>query len=122
MKDYQYTLKKHIGNPSTREYIPEHDVDLAHDSLLFQSSLNSNNPYMLVCITMYNESPIQLLYSIAGVYRSYYELVDWKSEHENKIQLVIIVDGYDTIPDDKNDKEKHEYLKFYERAGIYNAF
>ena len=122
MKDNGYTLKKHIGNPSTKKYIREHDVDLAHDSLLFQSGFESNNPYMLVSITMYNESPIQLLYSIAGVYRSYYELVDWKSEHENKIQLVIIVDGYDTIPDDKNDKEKHEYLKFYERAGIYNAF
>ena len=122
LDELEYTLKNHIGNPSIKEYIPENDVDLAHDSLLFQSGLQANNPYLLACITMYNESPIQLLQSIAGVYRSLYEIVDWKSEHENKIQLVIIVDGYDTIPDNKDDDECHKYLKFYEKIGIYNAF
>ena len=122
LDELEYTLKNHIGNPSIKEYIAENDVDLAHDSLLFQSGLQANNPYLLVCITMYNESPIQLLQTIAGVYRSLYEILDWKSEHENKIQLVIIIDGYDTIPDDKDDDEYHKYLKFYEKVGIYNAF
>ena len=122
LKDHKYTLKKHIGDPSYKKYNKEHDIDLAHDSLLFQSGLKSNNPYLLICITMYNESPIQLLQTIAGVYRSLYEILDWKSEHENKIQLVIIIDGYDTIPDDKDDDEYHKYLKFYEKVGIYNAF
>ena len=63
---------------------------------------------------MYNEPPIQLVESLIGIYRAYYELVDWKDEFEDKVQIVIIIDGYDTM--------SKEHLKFYEKVGIYNSF
>ena len=63
---------------------------------------------------MYNEPPIQLVKSLIGLYRAYYELVHWKDELRNKVQVIIIIDGYDIIP--------KEYLMMYEKVGIYNSF
>ena len=63
---------------------------------------------------MYNESPIQLIESLVGLYRAYYELVNWRDEYKDKVQTVIIIDGYEHIP--------KEHLKLYEQVGIYNAF
>ena len=63
---------------------------------------------------MYNESPIQLIESLAGLYRAYYELVNWKDEYKNKVQTVIIIDGYENL--------SKEHLMIYEKAGIYNSF
>ena len=63
---------------------------------------------------MYNEPPIQLVQSLIGLYRAYYELVHWKDELRNKVQVIIIIDGYDNIP--------KEHLKMYEKVGIYNSF
>ena len=63
---------------------------------------------------MYNESPAKLVETLAGVYRAYYELVHWKDELENKVQTVIILDGYENQP--------KEHLMMYEKARIYNSF
>ena len=48
------------------------------------------------------------------MFRSYYELCEWKPEWVDKLQVVVIIDGYDHI--------KSEHLEFYEQAGIYNSF
>lgn len=63
---------------------------------------------------MYNEPYSQLIQSLAGLYRAYYELVQWKEDYRNKVHIVIIMDGYDRV--------EQETLKKLERAGIYNAF
>ena len=63
---------------------------------------------------MYNEPPIQLIESLVGLYRAYYELVLWKDEFRNKVQTVIIIDGYENLP--------REHLMLYEKVGIYNSF
>ena len=63
---------------------------------------------------MYNEPPVQLIESLVGLYRAYYELVHWKDEYKNKVQIVIIIDGYENLSKDD--------LKLYEKVGIYNSF
>ena len=61
---------------------------------------------------MYDESFAQLLQSLAGIYRAYYELVNINEEYKDKVQIVIIVDGYETLGED--------FLKRCEDAAIYN--
>ena len=63
---------------------------------------------------MYNETYKQLLETLAGIYRSYYELVEWKEEYRNKVHVVIVADGYDRLSKD--------FLLKLEKAGIYNSF
>ena len=112
----KYILRDHKTDPSKENYDESNDEDLSEDptSLLYVSSLQGNWPKLLVWVTMYNEPPIQLVESLIGIYRAYYELVDWKNEFEDKVQIVIIIDGYDIM--------SKEHLKFYEKVGIYNSF
>ena len=63
---------------------------------------------------MYNEPPKQLVESLIGVYRAYYELVEINHKNIGKVQVVIVIDGYGNLSKDD--------LKIYEKAGIYNAF
>ena len=63
---------------------------------------------------MYNETFSQLLESLAGIYRAYYELVNISEEYKDKIHIVIIADGYDKLNID--------FLKRWEDAAIYNEF
>ena len=113
-KDDKYTLKKYIGNPSDSEYRKENEKELDKDSLIKQSQNRRNMPKLLVCITTYNEPPKQLVESLIGVYRAYYELVEMDMSNLNKVQVVIVFDGYENLSIDD--------LKIYEQAGIYNAF
>jgi cellulose synthase/poly-beta-1,6-N-acetylglucosamine synthase-like glycosyltransferase len=63
---------------------------------------------------MYNEPFSQMLQSLAGVYRSYYELCDIDEVFKNRVQICIIIDGYDKI--------EEEFLLRCEKAGLYNEF
>jgi len=63
---------------------------------------------------MYNEPFKQMLESIAGVYRAYYELVGINEKFKDRVHIFIIVDGYDKITED--------FLIRCEKAGIYNEF
>ena len=60
---------------------------------------------------MYNEPYIQLLQSLAGIYRAYYELVNIDENFKDKVQIVIIADGYEILSED--------FLKRCEDAAIY---
>ena len=72
--DDKYTLKVHPGNPNDPNITEVNDKDLESESLIQQSWWEENRPKLLVCITMYNEPPKQLIESLIGVYRAYYEL------------------------------------------------
>ena len=53
-----------------------------------------NSSTMLsICVTMYNEPFSQLLESVAGIYRAYYELVKIWEEFRNRVNIVIVWDG-----------------------------
>jgi len=51
---------------------------------------------------------------LAGIYRTYYELVHWKEEFRNRVHVVIVADGYDKL--------KKEFLRKLEICGLFNAF
>ena len=114
MDDSEFTLKRHTRDPSDPEYEEENDKELLKTSLIAKSCHPIHNPLLLVCITMYNEHPLQLIESLIGVYRAYYELVEYSEKNVDKVQVVVMVDGYNDIKD--------EYLHIYEKAGIYNSF
>lgn len=65
-------------------------------------------------MTMYNEPYRRVVDSLAGIYRSYYELISYNEEYKDRVQVVMIADGYDKLSKDN--------LKLFEKAGIYNAF
>ena len=50
-----------------------------------------------IWVTMYNEPFSQLLESVAGIYRTYYELVDiWENFRDN-VNVVIVWDGIEHL-------------------------
>jgi cellulose synthase/poly-beta-1,6-N-acetylglucosamine synthase-like glycosyltransferase len=63
---------------------------------------------------MYNEPFLQLIQTLAGVYRSYYELCNIDDSFVGRAHITIIADGYDKIDT--------EFLRWCEKAGIYNEF
>lgn len=63
---------------------------------------------------MYNEPFQQLLESLAGWYRAYYELVGIDESFKDKVHIWIIADGYDKLDE--------TFLKKWELAGFYNEF
>jgi cellulose synthase/poly-beta-1,6-N-acetylglucosamine synthase-like glycosyltransferase len=71
-------------------------------------------PMLNYCITMFNESYIQLMQSLAGVYRSYYELVGKNEQFMDRCHVFIIADGYEKLSD--------EFLINWEQAGIFNEY
>ncbi|CAI2361932.1 unnamed protein product [Moneuplotes crassus] len=72
----------------------------------------------MFCITMFNEPYIQILQSLAGIYRAYFELLEInKNKYEDKISVCIVCDGYPIFT--KGEKGM-ENMKRYEKAGIYN--
>lgn len=113
-EDQTYTLKNHPTIPSEADpaKFEEIPIDQYEDSLIYLGKKEA--PKLLICITMYNEPYTQLLESIAGLYRTYYELVHWDESWRNRVHIVIVIDGYDRI--------RRETLEKMERAGIYSAF
>lgn len=67
----EYELRNHKGNP-TDSYKEGVDVKIDEDSLIHFGKVNQ--PKLLICVTQYNEPLDQLVESLAGVYRAYYEL------------------------------------------------
>ena len=71
-----YEMREHLGD-ATEEWIDgnieANDVEIEKDSLI-GFGIHKRRPKLLICITMYNEPPKQLVESIAGIYRAYYEL------------------------------------------------
>lgn len=109
---HDYELRVHVGKPKAKKVRPRDDIKIPDDSLLAFGK--RNKPVMLVCITMYNEPFRQLLESIAGVYRAYYEMVGINDRFKDRVHICIIIDGYDKVDE--------EFLMKCEKAGIYNEF
>lgn len=63
---------------------------------------------------MYNEPFTQLIESLAGIYRTYYELIHWDESYRNRVHVVIVADGYDKL--------SKSFLSKLEDVGMYNAF
>ena len=63
-------------------------------------------------ITIYNEPFSQVVETLLGIYRSYFELVRKNKEYEGKVAVFIIADGYDKLSD--------EFLKACTKAGIFD--
>lgn len=112
--DQTYTLKHHPTAPSEADpnKFEEIPIECCEDSLIYQCK--QEQPKLMICVTMYNEPYSQLVQSLAGLYRAYYELVHWDEDFRNKVHIVIVIDGYDRI--------NRETLEKMERAGIYSAF
>jgi hypothetical protein len=110
--DSDYDLKVHCGKVSNSHPGDKDDVTIPSNTLLAEGK--ARKPLMLVCVTMYNEPFSQLLESLAGVFRAYYELVDIDESYRDRVQVCILIDGYDKISEN--------FLTQCEEAGLYNAF
>lgn len=107
-----YTLMNHVSNPSIKDKNEIDDRELSPNSLIQLGK--KHTPKLLIWVSLYNEPYRQLLETIAGIYRSYYELVHWDKEYLNRVHVVIVADGYDRL--------EREFLLHLEKAGIFNAF
>jgi chitin synthase len=67
---------------------------------------------LLICITIYNEPFSQVLESLSGLYRAYYELLESDASYLEKVSICIIADGYDRL--------KTPFLEACAKAGIYD--
>jgi len=110
-------LKHHIGDTKIDdsrvvdfEYLPTESII----SKQIDGHMKVN-----VCITGYNEGFKQLLESIAGVYRSYYELVEKDESYINKVSIGIYYDGYEAFMKAGDDEPMplHECL---DKVGLFN--
>lgn len=72
MKDQTFELRNHVAKVKMKKVRKGHDLTLPNDCLL--NFGKENPPLLMYCVTMYNEPFTQLLQSLAGIYRSYYEL------------------------------------------------
>lgn len=71
-----YEMREHIGNADDdwNEFnIGANDITIDRNSLIGYG-IHNRRPKLLICITMYNEPPKQLVESLSGLYRAYYEL------------------------------------------------
>lgn len=96
--DGTYELRNHVGKVKHRRVRKRDDLRLPEESILHQGK--DSEPLVLFCITMYNEPFSQLLQSLAGVYRAYYELVEIDESFKNRCHVTIIADGYDKLEED----------------------
>ena len=94
----KYELRNHVGKCSSRKVRKGDDEELPKDSLVGQARVNQ--PVLLFCVTMYNEPFEQLMQTLAGVYRSYYELVEIDESYLNRVHMVIVADGYGKLDEE----------------------
>ena len=109
-----YQLKNHTGEPNKKDQNHGFDEELPHDSLITRGTKRGTKPKLLICVTLYNEPYSQICESLAGLFRCYYELVNYDDSYLNRVQVVIVADGYDRLDKDT--------LVRLEKAGIYDAF
>jgi hypothetical protein len=96
--DHSYELRNHVGKVNNIKVRAGDDLNLPGNCLLNHG--RDNPPLLMYCITMYNESYIQLMQSLAGVFRSYYELVDIDERYKDRCHVVVIADGYEKLTED----------------------
>uniref|UniRef100_A0A7S3J1J5 Chitin synthase n=1 Tax=Euplotes harpa TaxID=151035 RepID=A0A7S3J1J5_9SPIT len=86
------------------------------DTRIPENSLLSNDFHdeikLSFCITMYNEPFEQLMESLAGIYRAYFELVDIDKDYKDKVNIVIVADGIEKLPPD--------FKKAAKKAGFFD--
>lgn len=75
----EFKLMEHIEDIEKRERYGGCEKEIPKKSLV-QFGQDSR-PKLLVCITLYNEPLSQLIESIAGVYRAYFELSKLTSDN-----------------------------------------
>lgn len=97
-EDERFELRNHVGKVKHRNVLPHDDLELPMESILGQSKKSS--PKLLYCITSMNEDYVKLVQSLAGVYRSYYELVNIDQTYLDQAHIVIISDGYDYLSEE----------------------
>jgi len=107
-----YELRNHVAKVKHKKVKARDDLQLPDDSLIHFGK--ENQPLLMCCVTMYNEPFIQLLQSLAGIYRNYYELCGIDESFKDRCHIVIIIDGYDKVDE--------EFLMKCEKAGLYNEF
>lgn len=76
-----YEMREHLGPPSEEwddTSVDLNDKPIDPDSLLGYGIYRAAKPLLLICITAFNEHPRQVVESLAGVYRAYYELSKWR--------------------------------------------
>ncbi|CAI2370275.1 unnamed protein product [Moneuplotes crassus] len=121
----EYIMREHIlpADADWNEENPDaNDIPIDSDgqygnrsaSSLLGYGIHKRRPKLLINITVYNEEPKQLVETLAGVYRNYYELIDLDPTFLNRVQVVIIVDGYSHL------MKTPEHLLCYERANIHD--
>ncbi|CAI2371267.1 unnamed protein product [Moneuplotes crassus] len=84
------------------------------------SSQSKKEIHQAFCITMYNEPYIQVLQSLAGVYRSYYELLEINKKYKNKFCIVIICDGYEIFTKSNPERGSMDNCDRFKEAGLYD--
>ena len=60
---------------------------------------------------MYNEPYSQIMESLAGLYRAYYELLKYDKEYEGRVSIVLVADGIENVT--------AEFRESLARAGMY---
>ena len=80
-----------------------------------------------VWITGYNEGYTQLLTSVAGVFRNYYELVEKDKDYMDKVTLNIIYDGYEQFMKAGSDEkislqEQLSYIGLFDKDSTQDFF
>ncbi|CAI2378973.1 unnamed protein product [Moneuplotes crassus] len=111
-----YIMKQHEYNADEDwdiEDVGLCDIDILEDTLIGYG-IYKNQPKMLMCITLFNEDPKRLVESLAGVYRAYYELLDLDPTFLNRVHVVIITDGYETL------LENPQHQEVYDKANIHS--
>lgn len=96
--DDTYDLRNHVGKVKNKVVKKHDDLKLPNESLLVSGKRNT--PVLLYCITMYNEPFSQLVQSLAGIYRSYYELVGIDESFLDRAHIMIIADGYEKLDEE----------------------
>ncbi|CAI2366285.1 unnamed protein product [Moneuplotes crassus] len=110
-------LMTYVGNPqaSMMKYSELAHVERSGGIIANQSQRGMHHMF---CITMYNEPYIQILQSLAGIYRAYFELLEInKNKYKDKISVCIICDGY---PIFTKGQEGMDNWERYEKAGMYD--
>lgn len=117
MGNTKHTLKVRVQKPNVAVTNLNDEIDIPQESIISRSK-NFSKPELLICMTMYNETMMQFIQSAAGIYRSYYELIDYKNEYFGKVGLVVVIDGYDRLFDKEG--KPNDLLKGLEKCNLYN--
>ena len=106
-----YDLKFHKSDYLKKTKLEELlDLNLSHQSYLYK--MKDETTKLTICITIYNEPFYQVIESLIGLYRTYYELLLIDSSYEDKVSVYIIADGFDKLND--------AFLKAAYDAGLYD--